>query len=136
MTDETIDAYLKPHVRTQQRTRDLERFVESFDNEHTVRVEPQLRALNVPGLIVWGDDDVYFDVNPENKVGDTDRMATLRVADRNGSQARRVVMPAHFPVFERNRRGISKSNASQIGRFRSRVRAHILPRSAAHGSST
>ena len=62
VTDETIDAYLKPHVRTQQRTRDLERFVQAFDNEHTVLVEPQLRALNVPALIVWGDDDVYFDV--------------------------------------------------------------------------
>jgi pimeloyl-ACP methyl ester carboxylesterase len=62
VTDATIEAYLKPHVRTAQRTRDLERFVEAFDNEHTVLIEPQLRALNVPALIVWGDDDVYFDV--------------------------------------------------------------------------
>ena len=37
-------------------------FVEAFDNEHTVLIEPQLRALRVPALIVWGDDDVYFDV--------------------------------------------------------------------------
>jgi pimeloyl-ACP methyl ester carboxylesterase len=62
VTDATIEAYLRPHVRTPQRIRDLERFVEAFDNQHTVLIEPQLRALRVPALIVWGDDDVYFDV--------------------------------------------------------------------------
>ena len=62
VTDATIDTYLQPHVRTHQRTRDLERFVEAFDNKQTVSIEPQLRALRIPALIVWGDDDVYFDV--------------------------------------------------------------------------
>jgi pimeloyl-ACP methyl ester carboxylesterase len=62
VADATIEAYLQPHVRTPQRTRDLERFVESFDNEPTVMIEPQLSALRVPALIVWGDGDVYFDV--------------------------------------------------------------------------
>ena len=62
VTDATIEAYLRPHVRTPQRIRDLERFVEAFDNQHTVLIEPQLHALRVPALIVWGDDDVYFDV--------------------------------------------------------------------------
>jgi pimeloyl-ACP methyl ester carboxylesterase len=62
VSDSTIAAYLRPHVRTPQRTHDLERFVNAFDNEHTVLIEPQLRALRVPALIVWGDDDVYFDV--------------------------------------------------------------------------
>jgi pimeloyl-ACP methyl ester carboxylesterase len=61
VTDTTIETYLQPHVRTRQRTRDLERFVEAFDNKHTVVIEPQLRALRVPALVVWGDDDVYFD---------------------------------------------------------------------------
>ena len=62
VADATIEAYLRPHVRTQQRTSDLERFVDAFDNEHTVLIEPQLRALGAPALIVWGDSDVYFDV--------------------------------------------------------------------------
>lgn len=62
VTDATIEAYLQPHVRTEQRTQDLARFVGAFDNVHTVSIEPQLRALKVPALIVWGDDDVYFDV--------------------------------------------------------------------------
>jgi pimeloyl-ACP methyl ester carboxylesterase len=62
VTDATIDTYLKPHVRTEQRTRDLERFVVAFDNRHTVSIEAKLRALKAPALIVWADDDVYFDV--------------------------------------------------------------------------
>ena len=62
VTDATIDTYLKPHIRTEQRTHDLERFVVAFDNRHTVSIEGKLRALEAPALIVWGDDDVYFDV--------------------------------------------------------------------------
>jgi pimeloyl-ACP methyl ester carboxylesterase len=62
VTDATIDTYLKPHIRTEQRTHDLERFVVAFDNRHTVSIEGKLRTLEAPALIVWGDDDVYFDV--------------------------------------------------------------------------
>jgi pimeloyl-ACP methyl ester carboxylesterase len=62
VTDATIDTYLQPLIRTEQRTRDLERFVLAFDNVHTVSIEPQLRALKAPALIIWGDGDIYFDV--------------------------------------------------------------------------
>ena len=62
VTDETIDFYLKPHLRTAQRTRDLERFLAAFDPSHTVAVEAQLKKLRAPTLIVWGTSDIYFDV--------------------------------------------------------------------------
>jgi len=62
VTDETIEKYLRPFVASEQRTRDLERFVNAFDNKHTVTIEPKLKALHAPTLIVWGTDDVYFDV--------------------------------------------------------------------------
>jgi pimeloyl-ACP methyl ester carboxylesterase len=62
VTDETIDIYLQPLVRTEQRTRDFQRFLAAFDNTHTRAIESKLRTLNVPTLIVWGTDDVYFDV--------------------------------------------------------------------------
>jgi pimeloyl-ACP methyl ester carboxylesterase len=61
-TDENIEIYLRPHVRNEQRTRDLERFVLAFDHKHTLAIEPQLRKLQAPTLIVWGTDDVYFPV--------------------------------------------------------------------------
>src|SRR6266481_8411723 len=62
LTDEDIETYLRPLVRSEQRTRDLQRFVVAFDNKHTRVIEPQLRELQSPTLIVWGTDDVYFPV--------------------------------------------------------------------------
>jgi pimeloyl-ACP methyl ester carboxylesterase len=62
VTDQDIETYLRPLVRTEQRTLDLQRFVVAFDNKHTRVIEPQLRKLQAPTLIVWGTDDVYFPV--------------------------------------------------------------------------
>jgi 2-methylisocitrate lyase-like PEP mutase family enzyme/pimeloyl-ACP methyl ester carboxylesterase len=61
VTDESIEIYLRPLVSTEQRTRDLQRFLAAFDNRHTVAVEARLKTLKAPTLIVWGTDDVYFD---------------------------------------------------------------------------
>jgi pimeloyl-ACP methyl ester carboxylesterase len=71
ISDETIDIYLKPHVRSEQRTRDLERFLAAFDPVHTLRVEPGLRTLRAPTLIAWGTDDIYFDVAWSKWLADT-----------------------------------------------------------------
>jgi pimeloyl-ACP methyl ester carboxylesterase len=62
LSDEDIETYLLPFLRTAQRTRDLERFMAAFDNQHTIAIEDRLKALKAPTLIVWGTDDVYFDV--------------------------------------------------------------------------
>jgi pimeloyl-ACP methyl ester carboxylesterase len=62
VSDEDIEIYLRPHVRSEQRLRDLERFVTAFDHKHTLAIEPKLRQLQAPTLIVWGTDDVYFPV--------------------------------------------------------------------------
>src|SRR6201987_3431754 len=62
VTNEDFENYLWPLVRTERRTRDLQRFVVAFDNKHTRAIEPQLRELRAPTLIVWGTDDVYFPV--------------------------------------------------------------------------
>lgn len=62
LSDESIETYLRPLVRSEQRTRQLQRFLAAFDNRHTVGIEAGLKALKAPTLIVWGTDDVYFDV--------------------------------------------------------------------------
>jgi len=62
LSDDTIESYLRPLVRTEQRTRDLQRFLAAFDNKHTLAIEARLRTLKAPTLIVWGTDDAYFDV--------------------------------------------------------------------------
>jgi pimeloyl-ACP methyl ester carboxylesterase len=62
VSDDIIEKYLCPLVRSEQRTRDLQRFLAAFDNSHTVAIREQLNGLQAPTLIVWGTDDVYFDL--------------------------------------------------------------------------
>jgi len=62
VADETYEAYLRPLVFSPQRVRDLERFFAAWDNKQTVRIQKNLAALPVPTLIVWGTDDIFFDV--------------------------------------------------------------------------
>ena len=62
VADDTIETYLRPLVGSEQRTRDVQRFLAAFDCSHTLAIEPQLRALQAPTLIVWGTDDLYFGV--------------------------------------------------------------------------
>ena len=62
VSDESIEKYLRPLVRSEQRTRDFQRFLAAFDCKHTLAIEDRLKALQAPTLIVWGTDDVYFDV--------------------------------------------------------------------------
>jgi len=71
VADETIETFLRPFVATDQRTRDLERFVNAFDNKYTVAVESKLKMLNAPTLIVWGTDDIYFDLKWSHWLADT-----------------------------------------------------------------
>src|ERR1700730_8786854 len=62
VSDDSIETYLRPFVRSEQRTRDLQRFLAAFDNKHTLAIEAQLKTFHAPTIIVWGTDDVYFDV--------------------------------------------------------------------------
>lgn len=71
LTDDSIEQYLRPLVRTEQRTLDLQRFLAAFDNKHTVGIEARLKTLKAPTLIVWGTDDVYFDVKWSRWLADT-----------------------------------------------------------------
>jgi pimeloyl-ACP methyl ester carboxylesterase len=61
VADETIETYLRPFLRSEQRLADFRRFLAAFDSRHTLAVEGGLRKLEAPTLIVWGTDDVYFD---------------------------------------------------------------------------
>jgi pimeloyl-ACP methyl ester carboxylesterase len=79
VSDATIENYLRPFLRTEARLRDLERFVLGFDCKHTVAIQGQLRTLQAPTLIVWGTDDVYFDVRWSNWLADTIPGAQRRV---------------------------------------------------------
>jgi pimeloyl-ACP methyl ester carboxylesterase len=71
VSDDAIETYLRPFISTEQRTRDLERFLKAFDYKHTLAIEARLKTLNAPTLIVWGTGDVYFDVKWSRWLADT-----------------------------------------------------------------
>src|SRR5450755_975758 len=85
VSDDSIERYLRPLVRTEQRTHDLQRFLAAFDNKHTLAIEPRLKALQVPTLIVWGTDDVYFDVKWSHWLADN-IPGTRRRVELNGAR--------------------------------------------------
>ena len=60
VTDDTIDAYLRPLVQTVS-TRAIWG-VSWRPSTATSAIEARLKTLTAPTLIVWGTDDVYFDV--------------------------------------------------------------------------
>jgi pimeloyl-ACP methyl ester carboxylesterase len=62
VADETIEEYLKPLVASPERTKDAARFLAAFDCAQTVAIEAKLRQLMAPTLIVWGTDDMFFDI--------------------------------------------------------------------------
>jgi len=62
VTDQTIETYLGPLVRSAERTLQFKHFLGAFDCSHTLAIEAGLRRLQAPTLIVWGTDDIYFDV--------------------------------------------------------------------------
>jgi pimeloyl-ACP methyl ester carboxylesterase len=62
VSDDTIETYLRPHTRSPERLRQLERFVNAFDCRHTVAIETALKSVQAPTLIAWGTDDIFFDL--------------------------------------------------------------------------
>lgn len=63
LTDETIRAFVEPLVRYEQRDRSVQRWMEALSVDHLVSIEPDLAKLTAPTLVVWGTDDVFFDVS-------------------------------------------------------------------------
>src|ERR1700738_3118868 len=102
VTDETIETYLRPFVASFQRTRDLDRLVLAFENKHTVAIGPKLKTLKAPTLIVWGTDDVYFNVKWSHWLADA-IPGTKRRVEFNGA---RIFFPEErSEEFNRELRG-------------------------------
>lgn len=62
LSAETVAAYIDPVFEAPGKAAQLQAFVASMDNAVTVEIEPRLRALDVPTLILWGTADGFFDV--------------------------------------------------------------------------
>jgi pimeloyl-ACP methyl ester carboxylesterase len=61
LPDEILRAYLEPVLGTPERAREFERLLCSLRAEDLLAIEPRLRQLQVPTLVVWGTGDVFFE---------------------------------------------------------------------------
>jgi pimeloyl-ACP methyl ester carboxylesterase len=61
LTDEVIRLYLQPLLASKQRIEAFERCWLGFDKLQTVAIHSMLKTLEVPTLIVWGLEDIFFD---------------------------------------------------------------------------
>lgn len=62
LTNEVIRVYLEPLLASAVRRSNFHRYWLGFDNAQTVAIEPRLRTLPAPTLIVWALQDFFFDV--------------------------------------------------------------------------
>ena len=71
MDRDVIRSYLEPCFGTLERARQFERLLTSLDAGDLRAVEPQLKELTVPSLMVWGTGDTFFDVSTAYWLRDT-----------------------------------------------------------------
>jgi pimeloyl-ACP methyl ester carboxylesterase len=57
-----VHSFLDPVLGTRARARQFQRWLISLKAADLLAAEPGLRRLEAPALIVWGTDDVFFDV--------------------------------------------------------------------------
>jgi len=60
LSDEEVRAYLEPVLGTERAARQFERLLTALDAADLIAIEPLLRQLTVPTLLVWGTADESF----------------------------------------------------------------------------
>jgi pimeloyl-ACP methyl ester carboxylesterase len=63
LPDEVLRAYLAPLAASDLRARELERVIAQLEPGPLLAIEPQLKELETPTLLVWGTGDPFFDLS-------------------------------------------------------------------------
>jgi pimeloyl-ACP methyl ester carboxylesterase len=71
LPDEVLRAYLAPLAASDLRARELERSVAQLEPGPLLAIEPQLKELETPTLLVWGTGDPFFDLSWARWLRDT-----------------------------------------------------------------
>lgn len=71
LPDEQLHAYLGPLAESDHRARELERCVAQLEPAPLLAIEPLLRQLDVPTLLVWGTGDPFFGLAEAEWLRDT-----------------------------------------------------------------
>jgi len=68
---EVVRAYLEPLAGTKELAKQAQRWIASLHNRDLAAVEPALKQLTVPTLIVWGTGDIFFRLRHAYRLRDT-----------------------------------------------------------------
>lgn len=60
LPDDVIEAWVTANWGTPERAKLFQRWIASLRPDDLLAVEPELRRLQAPTLVAWGDDDVFF----------------------------------------------------------------------------
>ena len=71
LTEDDVAGYLEPHFSTLENAREIERTMRSLRSDDLAALEPGLRRLEVPTLMVWGTGDPFFGVELAHWLRDT-----------------------------------------------------------------
>jgi pimeloyl-ACP methyl ester carboxylesterase len=71
LSDETIEGYAKPHQQTVEAAHGIERLLLALDAKDLIALQPALRELRVPTLVIWGNDDPFFPLELGHWLRDT-----------------------------------------------------------------
>jgi pimeloyl-ACP methyl ester carboxylesterase len=71
ITEEDLSGYLQPHSGTEDRAREVQRFLAALDVQDLIGLKPGLERVEVPTLIVWGTGDRFFPVRLAHWLRDT-----------------------------------------------------------------
>jgi pimeloyl-ACP methyl ester carboxylesterase len=71
LPDEVLHAYLAPLAESEVRARELERCIAQLEPGPLLAVEPRLKELETPTLLVWGTGDSFFDLSAAQWLRDT-----------------------------------------------------------------
>lgn len=82
---DVVRDYLQPLLGTKELARQSQRWIASLHNRDLVAIEPALKKLTVPTQMVWGTDDIFFDLRYAHWLRDTIPGAT-RVATIDGGR--------------------------------------------------
>jgi pimeloyl-ACP methyl ester carboxylesterase len=71
LPDEVLHAYLAPLAESDRRAEEFERCVAQIEQGPLLAVEPQLKSLSTPTLLVWGTGDPFFGLSWAEWLRDT-----------------------------------------------------------------
>ena len=71
VSDEIVRGWAEPIFGDREKARRFQSWLAKMNDRELVAIEPELRRLSVPTLLVWGTDDPFFRLRHAERLRDT-----------------------------------------------------------------